>query len=93
MFATNAFGLPRVVSDSSKVVTLMGTNIPPGTELSVPAYTIQRDTDIWGDDAYEFKVDRWLQDLKSSESVDVKRADPKYLLTFGAGPRMCIGKK
>ncbi|KAJ3882669.1 cytochrome P450 [Lentinula edodes] len=92
MFATNAFGLPRVVSDSSKIVTLVGTNIPPGTELSVPAYTIQRDTDIWGDDAYEFKVDRWLQDVKSSESVDVKRADPKYLLTFGAGPRMCIGK-
>ncbi|KAJ3749664.1 cytochrome P450 [Lentinula detonsa] len=92
MFATNAFGLPRVVSDSSKPVTLMGTNIPPGTELSVPAYTIQRDRDIWGEDAYEFKAERWLQDAESSESVGVKKADPKYLLTFGAGPRMCIGK-
>ncbi|KAJ4490950.1 cytochrome P450 [Lentinula aciculospora] len=90
MFATNAFGLPRVVSNTSNPVTLMGTNIPPGTELSVPAYTVQRDMSIWGEDAYEFKVQRWLPDTESTECV--KKADAKYLLTFGAGPRMCIGK-
>ncbi|KAJ3770150.1 cytochrome P450 [Lentinula raphanica] len=96
MFATNAFGLPRVVSDFSKPVTLMGTSISPGTELSVPAYTIQRDRDVWGEDAYEFKPERWLSEDEASEVLkgkdEVKKADPKYLLTFGAGPRMCIGK-
>jgi len=67
---------------------LIGQRIPGGTELSVPAYTIQRDLDIWGEDAHQFRVERWLQDSE----VEVKKGDPKYLLTFGVGPRMCIGK-
>ncbi|KAF5350359.1 hypothetical protein D9757_013717 [Collybiopsis confluens] len=93
MFATNSFGLPRVVSDTSKPVTLLGQNILPGTQLSVPAYTIQRDVNIWGDDANEFKVERWLQDGDiSSVNNNVKKGDPKLLLTFGVGPRTCIGK-
>jgi len=88
MFATNAFGLPRVVPPSAEPLMLIGQRIPGGTELSVPAYTIQRDLDIWGEDAHQFRVERWLQDSE----VEVKKGDPKYLLTFGVGPRMCIGK-
>ncbi|KIK50037.1 hypothetical protein GYMLUDRAFT_253337 [Collybiopsis luxurians FD-317 M1] len=90
MFATNSFGLPRVVSNSSKPVMLLGQRILPGTQLSVPAYTIQRDVNIWGEDANEFKVERWLHDADTS--LHVKKGDPKHLLTFGVGPRMCIGK-
>jgi len=80
MFATNAFGLPRVVPEGG-AVELDGWTFVEGTELSAPAYSIQHDPTIWGDPK-TFRPERWL------EGKDIKR----YLLTFGMGPRACIGK-
>ncbi|KAJ8522254.1 hypothetical protein ONZ45_g1155 [Pleurotus djamor] len=51
------------------------------TEMSVPAYTIQHDETIWGD-SETFRPERWL------EEKDLGR----YLLTFGKGPRQCLGR-
>ncbi|KIJ51917.1 hypothetical protein M422DRAFT_243486 [Sphaerobolus stellatus SS14] len=45
MFATNAFGLPCVVPDGMDV-SIDGKSFLPGTELSVSAYTMQRDPRI-----------------------------------------------
>ncbi|TFK73538.1 benzoate para-hydroxylase [Pluteus cervinus] len=81
-FATNAFGLPRVVSDGSSV-EISGKLFPPGIELSAPAWSIQHDPSVWGD-PFEFRPERWLED----GNTHLK----KHLLTFGMGPRMCIGK-
>lgn len=135
MFATNAFGLPRVVppggavyvegrvfgedvgnrlsSPRSGTYSMRCTDtISPKrlqTELSVPAYTIQRDPAIWGDPEV-FRPERWLEEPgtnnnKHSDAAEKnfkgwsgngrpKGADlKKYLLTFGMGPRACIGKK
>jgi len=83
MFATNAFGLPRVVPKDMSV-SVEGKTFCEGTELSCPAYTIQHDPEIWGADADSFRPERWLDPVAS----DLK----KYLLTFGVGPRACIGK-
>ncbi|KIJ51926.1 hypothetical protein M422DRAFT_243495 [Sphaerobolus stellatus SS14] len=57
MFATNAFGLPRVVPDGMDV-SIDGKSFLPGTELSVPAYTMQRDPGILGSDAETFRPER-----------------------------------
>lgn len=84
MFATNAFGLPRVVPEGMSV-TVSGKTFLPGTELSSPAYTIQHDPSIWGDPE-SFRPERWLD--PSSNTSELR----KYLLTFGMGPRACIGK-
>ncbi|KAF8577651.1 cytochrome P450 [Ramaria rubella] len=82
LFATNAFGLPRVVPEGGRVV-VGGRAFGEGTELSAPAWTIQHDPAIWGDPEV-FRPERWLE----SGASELKR----HLLTFGMGPRACIGK-
>ncbi|KAF8995046.1 benzoate para-hydroxylase [Cyathus striatus] len=77
--ATTAIGLHRVVPTGG--IVCCGYEIPEGTEVSIPAFTIQHDPEIWGD-AENFRPERWLG------SDDLK----PYLLTFGRGPRACLGR-
>ncbi|KAL0948853.1 hypothetical protein HGRIS_008974 [Hohenbuehelia grisea] len=77
LHATTAIGLHRSVPDGGALCC--GRYFPPGTEMSVPAWTIQHDESIWGDPE-NFRPERWL------ESGDLRR----YLLTFGKGPRACV---
>lgn len=82
LFATNAFGLPRVSGRGG--FELDGWTVPEGVEVSAPAYTIQRDPRIWGPDADSYRPERWLDESGSGLK--------KHMLTFGMGPRACIGK-
>ncbi|KAF8890450.1 benzoate para-hydroxylase [Infundibulicybe gibba] len=77
--ATTAIGLHRSVPEGGAIC--MGRYFPPGTEMSVPAWTLQHDPSIWGDPEH-FRPERWL------ESRDLK----SYLLAFGKGPRACLGR-
>ncbi|EIW80743.1 benzoate para-hydroxylase [Coniophora puteana RWD-64-598 SS2] len=77
--ATTAIGLHRAVHE--KGAMFGGKYFPPGTEMSVPAWTIQHDPEIWGDPEV-FRPERWI------ENPDLK----KYLMTFGKGPRACLGR-
>ncbi|KAF7315985.1 Cytochrome P450 [Mycena indigotica] len=81
LFATNAFGLPRIVGEAFE---LDGVAVPKGYEVSAPAYTIQRDPRIWGEDAEMYRPERWIEDGGGMLK--------KHMLTFGSGPRACIGK-
>ena len=56
--STSSLGLPRVVPPGG--ATVCGRRFAAGTVLSVPAYTIHHDTKIWGEDAWEFRPERWL---------------------------------
>jgi hypothetical protein len=47
---------------------------------------VQYDKGVFGEDAHEFKPERWL------ESEGRTRAMEKAVLTFGAGTRTCTGK-
>ncbi|KDR70723.1 hypothetical protein GALMADRAFT_881849 [Galerina marginata CBS 339.88] len=91
MFATNAIGLPRVVPGGMSV-SVEGKTFYEDTELSTPAYTIQHDPAIWGDDADVFTPERWLDSVSESAHKPSPGELRKYLLTFGMGPRACIGK-
>ncbi|KAF9020226.1 benzoate para-hydroxylase [Hymenopellis radicata] len=79
IFATTAIGLHRSVPAGG--AHCCGRFFPEGTEMSVPAWTIQHDARIWGDPEV-FRPERWL------ESKDLKAC----LLTFGKGPRACLGR-
>ncbi|KAH7082090.1 cytochrome P450 [Paraphoma chrysanthemicola] len=61
--------------------------IPAGTPVGISPIAQNRDREIWGEDADEFRPARWLEDeekRKYFESVN---------MTFGGnGPRTCIGK-
>lgn len=39
-----------------------GTPIEKGTRVYIPIYGLQRDQDIWGEDAEEFRPERWDPD-------------------------------
>ncbi|KAF7300851.1 Bifunctional P-450/NADPH-P450 reductase [Mycena kentingensis (nom. inval.)] len=64
--------------------------IPKGQMIHIPVQDVNRDVDIWGADAAEFKPERW------DNLPDAVRGIPgiwPHLLTFLAGPHHCIGFK
>ncbi|KAK7000537.1 cytochrome P450 [Favolaschia claudopus] len=62
--------------------------IAKGQMIHVPILAINTDPEIWGDDAAEFKPERW-ENLP--ESVSVVPGVWANLFTFFAGPHNCIG--
>ncbi|KAI0360870.1 cytochrome P450 [Trametes cingulata] len=65
-----------------------GIKIAKGNRVIVPILAVHRSKAIWGEDALEFKPERW-------ESPPEAIADIpgiwSHLLTFIGGPRACIG--
>lgn len=60
VFAPVPMGLPRVVPEGG--LTIGDQTLPAGTIVSINAWVMQRNKDIWGPDAREFNPDRWLSD-------------------------------
>lgn len=56
--------------------------IRKGTTVAFSVYVTHRRTDIWGEDAAEFKPERW----------DGKKLDWSYIPFLG-GPRVCLGQQ
>lgn len=77
---------PRFASED---VTLSdGTFIPAGTYVVFTPFTTARRKDIWGDDAAEFKPERWLN---PEDPTKLNTVSSFKFNTFLAGPRQCIG--
>lgn len=81
--STSALGLPRIIPAGG--ITIHGKLFPEGTILSVPTYTIHRNKEIWGDDAEDFRPERWLK--QGAFSHYGKAFNP-----FSFGPRQCVGR-
>nr|KAK5432287.1 hypothetical protein LTR18_011194 [Exophiala xenobiotica] len=64
-----------------------GEHIPAGTSVGISPISQNRDRDIFGEDANEFRPERWLENRDRAGYMDT------CLMTFGgSGPRMCVGK-
>lgn len=74
----------RIVPAGGKIID--GHFVPGGTEVTSHAYSIQRNKDVYGEDADEFKPERWMVSEKRSYELDAAQ------FTFGHGHRGCIGK-
>ncbi|TEY22101.1 hypothetical protein BOTCAL_1612g00010 [Botryotinia calthae] len=76
--------------------TIHGTYIPEKTIIGVNCWVVNRDKTIFGDDAHEFRPERWID----SEPGMIQRmrinlfsfTKSHALLQFSAGSRSCIGK-
>jgi len=79
------------LSGSDKEIT--GLPVKKGTRVIVSIMNANRAKEIWGDDAFEWKPDRWLKPLP--ESVAKAKVPGIYssMMTFLGGNRSCIGMK
>lgn len=77
LHSTSSLGLPRVVPDGG--LTICGRYFKAGTVLSVPSYSIHRDTRIWGDDVEVYRPERWFE----RDAADIQ----KTFNPFSIGPR------
>ncbi|KAG2775287.1 hypothetical protein PC129_g20586 [Phytophthora cactorum] len=65
-----------------------GTFVPKNTDIGIAFYTTGRLTSVWGEDALEFKPERFL-DAKTGEVIKVSSSK---FCAFSAGPRICVGR-
>ncbi|KEP47409.1 cytochrome P450 family protein [Rhizoctonia solani 123E] len=65
-----------------------GIRVQKGDSIAIPVLAMNRAKDIWGEDALEFKPERW------DNLPDVVKDMPgiwSHLMTFIHGPHACIG--
>ncbi|KAI2845830.1 hypothetical protein CBS12448_4191 [Aspergillus niger] len=79
---------PIIVKVAQQDTTIMSHPIPKGTVVLYSAEVSNHDKKLWGPDADQFNPERWMGEgtAKSGGS-----SSNYAMLTFGAGPRNCIG--
>ncbi|KAI0367934.1 cytochrome P450 [Pilatotrama ljubarskyi] len=62
--------------------------VPEGTAFLISITALHRSKELWGDDALEFRPERWENPPEAAADIPGAWG---HLLTFGGGPRACIG--
>ena len=89
--STSSLGLPRLIpgptreNPNPKPLIICGYTLPPGTTVSVPAYTIHHSKEVWGLNADSFDPDRWDDNVITQKQRDA-------FVPFSYGPRACVGR-
>jgi cytochrome P450 len=80
--------VPMIGRISAVDTDICGMRIPRGTHVRVHPWAINKAKHLWGDDAREFKPERWLVGKYAANGG----AETLAYMTFGHGPRGCIGR-
>ncbi|KAK4224636.1 cytochrome P450 [Podospora fimiseda] len=65
---------------------LDGVFFPGGTTIAANGWVLHRDKETFGEDADEFRPERWLEDEEKSKRME------RYMFQFGGGSHLCIGR-
>ncbi|KAL7619864.1 hypothetical protein AAE478_010410 [Parahypoxylon ruwenzoriense] len=76
---------PATWREAATDVVICGQFLPKGTQLVLSPPVTNLSARIWGEDALEFKPERW-------DALEGDAATPYGIETFANGPRICIGK-
>ncbi|KAH7927163.1 cytochrome P450 [Leucogyrophana mollusca] len=77
--------LPQTVRQAAKDTEVDGIFVPKGTLIYVPVRVFNTWEEYWGDDAEEFRPERW-------ENLPETYNSAFSMLAFIAGPHACIGR-
>lgn len=82
--------VPVTGREASRDTSIGGQFIPKGTIIIMSPWGINRSKTFWGEDAAEFRPERWL----SADGTELPFAGrgPFSNITFLHGPRSCIGQ-
>ncbi|KAL6841748.1 hypothetical protein ACP4OV_028260 [Aristida adscensionis] len=77
--------VPLIRRRTATPVLIGDITVPKGTLLSIPIATMHRDKEVWGDDAGEFRPERFENSGGGAKHLSA-------LVAFSMGPRACIGQ-
>ncbi|KAK4277300.1 hypothetical protein QN277_015316 [Acacia crassicarpa] len=78
--------VPIFIRYTTRETKLRNLLIPAGSELCLSVMHAHYDTDYWGDDAHEFKPERFCEGVSKASKGQVT------FYAFGWGPRICVGQ-
>ncbi|KAL8870147.1 MAG: hypothetical protein Q9174_003739 [Haloplaca sp. 1 TL-2023] len=76
---------------AAKDTSICGQYIPKGTRIILCPSAVNRSKELWGEDAMEFKPERWLGPGNTVNNSGGANSNYSFL-TFLHGPRSCIGQ-
>ncbi|KAI6240027.1 putative cytochrome P450 CYP13A8 [Aphelenchoides fujianensis] len=85
LYPLASFVIARTCMQTTTVGKERQLQIPEGLVVLVDAWSIQRDKTFWGEDADEFRPERF-DEVDQTKIVD-------HWLPFGIGPRICVGMR
>ena len=78
--------IPLIYRHTSRSDMVGGVKMPRDTRICIPMYLLHRHPLYWGDDALEFRPERWLEQKFPA-------SHPFAYIPFSDGERVCIGKR
>ncbi|XP_059625220.1 cytochrome P450 714C2-like [Cornus florida] len=79
--------IPFTAREALEDLNLGDIYIPKGVNLWIPITTLHRLPEIWGEDADEFKPERFAHGIYGACKF------PQAYIPFGIGPHICLGQK
>ncbi|EEB98482.1 hypothetical protein MPER_01999, partial [Moniliophthora perniciosa FA553] len=73
--------------------TITEVVVPKNTDIFASVLNSNRNSAIWGEDALEWKPERWLEPLPRTVTETNAPGVYSHLMTFSGGQRSCIGFK
>ena len=70
-----------------------GTWLPKGAVVMWAPWAMGRSKNLWGEDADNFRPERWLVAGDGVERLTLKTVSPFAFPVFNGGPRACLGKR